>query len=233
MENQKIIEINKIIKKSLKKGLSISEKIYLEIDRKIKENDIDFLTIKNNKYYYTKIDDQIYYCSYSIKNKRIVNFFNKESFFKNKNGQWEYKKRKKLTQIQIRRKRHSIERAMERYGFHITDIDYDNIIIKINKDECLELMKEKSYVNKNEFFYFYKINYMSNDYIVLFSKKTQSIISFYHKSWIVQNEEGIWVKKDSKKKRKVIKKINNKKSHKIKTKKAKYSRKNELDYSDF
>jgi hypothetical protein len=215
------------IEKALKKGLSVSESTYKTIHDKIKNNDINFLKINNIKYYFTEINEIVYYCTYSIKTDRIMNFFNKESFFKDENNQWKYKKISKLNKVQIRRKKHAIERAMERYGLLITDQIYDKLITFIKDDKAIELMKDKS--KNDEFFYFYKVNYLNEDYIALYSKKTSSIISFYHKNWIIQDDNGQWIKAPSNKNKKIKRKIQNRKSHKFKSKKNKktYNRKKE------
>ena len=218
-----------VIKKAKSQGVVITQSVYYFIEQKLLDDDINHITIKNRNFYYTKINDKIYYCTYANKKKRIDQFYNPKSFTKNKEGQWEYKKLSKNKQVHYRRKFHAIQRAMDRFALLITDDLYDELVSLILDNKGEELFREKSRIEKNTFIYYYKIIFQENEYFVLFSKDTNSIISFYQNKWFYQDDDGKWRKKQSNKSKKVSKTIRNQKSHKIKNKKKqKYNRRLEI-----
>lgn len=67
-----------------------------------------------------------------------------------------YKKVKLLTKVQIRRKKHAIDRAMDRYGLFINDSLYDELI-KLIKNEPNKLMEEKGKKDPYDIFEYHLI----------------------------------------------------------------------------
>lgn len=219
------LHIERVIDNALKKGISVSSSIFNNINQKIILNDIKFIIIDNRKYFYTEIEGIQYYCVFSNQQKRILEFFSPKSFSKNKEGHWVYKKVKLLTKVQIRRKKHAIDRAMDRYGLFINDSLYDELITLI-KNQPNKLMEEKGKKDPSDIFEYHLMKINEKEYIVIFSPKTNSIVSFYHKKWLKYNEDGTWSLSQSNRSKKVKRKINNKKSSKSKDLKNKGYKRN-------
>lgn len=104
---------------------------------------------------------------------------------------------------------------MDRYGLFINDSLYDELI-KLIKNEPNKLMEEKGKKDPSDIFEYHLMTINEKEYIVIFSPKTNSIVSFYHKKWLKHNEDGTWSLSQSNRSKKIKRKINNKKSSKSK-----------------